>query len=845
MTVTKSKRPMWVLPLFLLTFAVTQGVSQPSAVSAEESGSTKSLLSLRFLKQQPSLLEKEGPAAAPGQMQKETQKLPQVQTPEHASNGLNRMTPGDKPRRLNAPKDAIPLKRIPEQPEYATSGDIQLSMRADGQTKQGPSERTQREMFDVNMPPVDREPSPIVGVNGLLPLIADDHEQAMEQRPIPLRKFPVETDPSDIPSYASIEKEERPIATPALDSGHHAGSYSLASAVQNNKRPTAAPQEPVPDTHSSGEHMHEINVAEMKSAMLNEIQPGVTLKKQVIENMGEPDKVTPLDNLSEVLLYSLGELGNIEITVQQSKVFSMVWVLPEPYPSEQIRKEGLEAELRGIRPILVPDADGFILGQMFPEKGVIFSFARSNEPGTPSLMVNQIAIEPITSWPFELRGERYLTISNGKAKWDLTIAVQLDPNNHRARWLLAKALLADGQLAEAQRECKFAIKLKPDQPQYNVTLAEIIGRAGYTKEARQYLDYLLPYCANMPQLKAQAEYLLGDFFRDDSDIQDIQSARKYHQAAIDTSTPLLTSTNPTMRQQAKLVQMNTFLSMALNISLSDWGDKEKNLPQWLDGAETFALNLVMDENMSRDCLVEVYVKAISSYINCPDLDGLEKWIDKLQTVADEITSQSDDSDTVRRIENRLASALYDVEQIYEYRKDFQLALQYAKKAVGYFERNLDEDGDVANLYRLANLYYQLGRLEASGLASRPPVQPDKKSHTRAANWFGKAIPLFQRIEASLDEYEQPVLGEMYVSIGVSYWAVGERDYALQITEYGVGKLENAVDGELIAEKVLEKPYENLSTMYKSLGRTDEAENYYILSRQAAKNLASGSSKPIR
>ena len=804
MTVTKSKQPGLMLPMFLLTFAMTQGLLVPSSVFAEDTGTSKSLLSFRFFKQQPSLLEKIVPATssqmqstAENPIQNTTENLPQVQS-----------------------SNDIPNRRL--------------------------SGRISHAIFDVNMPPTEPASSPIVGVSGLLPISPGDQDSQTDQRPRQLRRFPTEPNPNDIPAIQSIDQTEKPVAisNPVLNPSHEAGNFSLASAMQNTQRPAGTkPQVPTPDDHhSSEEHMHDINVAAMKSAMFNAIQPDVTTESEVLENMGQPDLVTPQDAATKEFVYSLDELGKMTITIKQSKVESLVWTLPEPYPSEQIRKEALESELRGIRPIHVPDADGFILGMIFPEKGVIFSFEKSDKPGVPSLLVNQIAIEPLTSWPFQLRGERYLTISNAKAKWDLRIAVELDPNNHRARWLLAQAFLADGQLPEAQRECKFAIQLDSNQPQYHVTLAEIIGTAGYTKEARSYLDSLLQYCNNMPQLRGHAERLLGDFYRDDNDIQDLLAARKHYETAIEAVTPLINSTNPTSRQQARLVLVKTYISMAQCIALSNWDGKEEQLPSWLDGAETFAMKLVMEDNMTRECLLDVAVGAINTYLNCPELGGLEKWIDKLQSVTDEIASQLDDETTTQKIEKRFASALYDIQQIYEARGDYQQTLQYSKKAIQYLERYSNDSDDTENIYRLANLYYQIGTLEAQGRASRPPVPPDKKAHIRATGWFAKAIPLFQQIEEFLGRYEQPVLGQMYVSIGVSYWEVGAKDYAVQITEYGVSKLVDAVDNELISDKILATPYTNLSNMYETMGRSDEAEAYYLLSKDAANNnLAKGSS----
>ena len=834
MTVTQSKQLRLLLPLFLLTFAMSQGFWNRSAALAEDNETQKSLLQqslfqpFRFLKQQPSLLGgKDTVTTSP--MQPYPKNLPQVSLSGTGTNGVPRTPTGDKLRRATPTTDS----RI--QFAVLTNDEPDVRQRASGT------------MFNINTPPLEHEPIPIVSASGLLPVNSNGRDFIADAQPRKLRTFPVESDPDDLPSFQSIETDDQPvgISSPVHDPSRNIANFSLASALQGSQQPVGStPQEPTPDDR--GLHLHEINVEAMKSAALNGIRPGETPKSEVLKIMtqieGQLVQATPLDTASELLAYAVEGLGMIEITIQQAKVFSIVWILPEPFPSEQIRKEGLEAELKGIRPILVPNAEGYIIAQMFPEKGVIFSFTKSDEPGVPSLMVNQIAIEPLTSWPFELRGERYLTISNTKAKWDLFIAVQLDPNNHKARWLLAKAYLADGQFAEAQRECKFAIKLKPDQPQYNVTLAEIIGKAGYTKEARQYLEYLIPYCASLPHLKGHAECLLGDFYRDDPNLQDFATANKYHIAAIETVKPLCTSTNPTMRQQAKLVQMNAFLAGALDFSISNWANKEESIPQWLAGAEKLAMNLVIEENMMREYLLELAVKAISVYANCPDLPGLEKWTGQLESVAEEIISQAEDDFTIRKVENQLASAIYDVAQIYNYQGKSPLEMQYAVKAVEMLERSSTDGNDIESMYRQANLYYQIGTLEASGQAGQTAVKPDRKAYTRAAGWFAKAIPLFQQIEASLDDYEQPFLGEMYVSIGATYWKLGEKDYALQITEYGVEKLEDAVANHLYTEKNLATPYKNLSTMYEATGRTEEGEEYHRRSKQAAtQNLATGGS----
>jgi tetratricopeptide (TPR) repeat protein len=150
-------------------------------------------------------------------------------------------------------------------------------------------------------------------------------------------------------------------------------------------------------------------------------------------------------------------------------------------------------------------------------------------------------------------------------------------------------------------------------------------------------------------------------------------------------------------------------------------------------------------------------------------------------------------------------------------------MRYGQKAIDHLERGIHNRNDVIELYRLANLYYQMGRIQATGLSN----------DNEAISWFTTAIPLFQQVEPHLDDYEQPRLGEIYVSIGVSYWNIGEKEYALKISEYGIEKLVEAVEQKIVPEKILSIPYENLSAMYEKTGHKEKAENYYILSKSVS------------
>jgi hypothetical protein len=60
-------------------------------------------------------------------------------------------------------------------------------------------------------------------------------------------------------------------------------------------------------------------------------------------------------------------------------------------------------------------------------------------------------------------------------------------------------------------------------------------------------------------------------------------------------------------------------------------------------------------------------------------------------------------------------------------------------------------------------------------------------------------------------------------MGVSYWEMGQREKALQLTQRGTGLIEKMVDGGAMEASALEIPYTNLATMRRQLGQGREAD----------------------
>ena len=71
---------------------------------------------------------------------------------------------------------------------------------------------------------------------------------------------------------------------------------------------------------------------------------------------------------------------------------------------------------------------------------------------------------------------------------------------------------------------------------------------------------------------------------------------------------------------------------------------------------------------------------------------------------------------------------------------------------------------------------------------------------------------------------------MLVSMGVSYWQIGEKNRALSLTQNGVSLVEAAVEAGILARSTLGVPYGNLATMYQKLGETANAAKYSELAK---------------
>jgi tetratricopeptide (TPR) repeat protein len=599
-----------------------------------------------------------------------------------------------------------------------------------------------------------------------------------------------------------VSAQEEPQTAPVIEAKPNGQALKVTESEE--------PLSPVPDPHGAGP-------VEVDAASFNGITPGSSTASQLKSAWGDPLKVADLDGQT-VYLYRVDPFDQIEVTIREDKVVSIVIRLKSAFPADTVAEQ---LQLTDVRPVLVSNELGEILGQTFPERGVLFSFKPSGEPGKTTMQVASVVLEPVSAESFVLRAETYLETQTEESLKDLDTAIELDDSNHRAYWLRARILAAAGQPLKGGMSSDRAVQLAPNNPQYRITRAQILGQFSRYDEAMKEAERALEDCESKPHVKARALCLLGDLASSGSK-PDYKSAFNNHSEALKTATALVDSRHPAIRVAAKKILIDAHLGAANDIAWGYWDEKEKAVPRWLQRAETIAEDMIKNERSSKEVRLNVAARALAAYVGLEGGLDPTKWAEMATSTGEELIAAAGQLPRKRQLQWDLGMALYDAVQTYQMRGQHDLALKHGERAIEYFEqgRSLNPDS-MADAYLLGRLYFRLGAIHSIG----------NDNHRAAITWFEKAIPLFEQASARMSPTEHGRLGETYVSMGVSYWSVGQQEKALKFTEQGVKLIEKGVNSGAVAKAALEVPYSNLSTMHRELGHEEKAEEFLTLASQ--------------
>ncbi len=573
-----------------------------------------------------------------------------------------------------------------------------------------------------------------------------------------------------------------------------------AQESDNNEssQPTAAATDETPAAPNS---------TALQAARFLGVTPGETTLAEVLEKLGEPrDK--QVNGVETVLEYQLGPFPKVEVFLTNDLVTSVLAHLKEPRDSSDLAKElGLTA----FTPVVVKNATE-TLGIAFPERGVLFSYAANS----PTPRVAQLLLEAPSAEMFLLRFAATANDNYTQKIADLERVLDIDPQNAEAHWQGAKLLAITGKQDEALKLAKRAVQLAPQDDRYQLTQAKFTARAGDHKGSVVAVKRLLDRSDISAVHRAQAELELGDLLSTGLE-RNHQAAVEHHLAAVKAATPLVTAADATTRHEAERILIDAYLGAASDIAQGNWDRKAEVVPKWLHSAEELATGFVQNDGADAILPLLVWRRTLEAYADMDDeVVDTSAVMEAAQEMGQQLIDASHDPLYKQHIQWELLQANFAALRVERTHARYSEALKYAGEAVRLVEQ-LPEDR-VANSdtqYLIGRLYFYVGSIYAI----------NHKDHSEAIRWYERALPHFEAGLPKSDLFDTGIQGERFVSMGVSYWKAELADEAVKLTERGLDLMERATKANLLDQRALIVPYTNLAEMYRTGGRSDEAQDY--------------------
>lgn len=561
-------------------------------------------------------------------------------------------------------------------------------------------------------------------------------------------------------------------------------------------------------------------------AKFHGIQAGQSTNRDVVDAWGEPAETATTEE-GTVLTYKMEPFESVEVLVsseQEHVVTAVKIALSGALEPSQLAKQ---LSLSEIDPVIVTDEQDVLLGQAFPERGVLFMFAANGKPAvaTEKPGVTHVVIQCLDAKAFALRAENHLHGPYQKNIRDLQTAIALDPALAQAHWLLSAIYLATGQADHAEAEAAEALKLEPQNASYQLRHAQTLSLAGQYDEAVREVRIVLDANDVLPVVRAQALHEMARL----ASLGDAQIANKaipFDTKAIEIADKLATSKNVKERRAAKQLLVEAHLAIAEEVSRQAFNKKVDSLTQWIGRASGIAEDYISQDGGSVELRLIVAQSALASLASFkPTLDSAP-WVTEAEEAGKLLYQVSDDPLWQQHVKWEMGIAYMNALRVEHLRSEATEALRLGQLAIENLAEGAASRQAVHSSEQLVGqVYFQMGAVQAIL----------EKDHEKAAQWYDKAAPLLSAPRPVSELYSPRREGEMMVSIGVTYWQLGQQSRALEVTRGGTDLIELAVDDGILAKSALVAPYGNLATMYQQLGEDKNAAKYADLAKTAGSN----------
>ena len=656
-----------------------------------------------------------------------------------------------------------------------------------------------RQVADWNDP---RPPSPPTATVAVIPT-ADKGTQPEPAATTPAGGFRrwISERVASLPKPITVTVEA---STPAA-----AGKEPVAPATEPAKPTVNAPVAVTPD---------EMPTLSIDPASFRGALPGKTNRAELDATWGPREPVVEGD-AEGVATWKIAPFERVEVSFSGDTVATIRIKLAEPMPIADLARQ---LEIADLRTVGIRDQQNAVIGEVYPERGVILSL----EPGTRQ--ATAILIEPLDPDAFVLRAEEELDSCSAYALADLQHAVQIDPNHARAHRMLLAMASGQGRWTEALAHAETLARLDPDAPLVRLRHASVLLELDRPTEARTIIERVQTGPEQPPLVAAQASRLLGRVALAGK-APDHRAAVEHFTAAIKSAAPLLSKPNARLEAPVREILLDAHLGTAQAIAEGTWQQKSRVIPKWIVRSETLVKEFTGDE--SKRQVLELQLCRGALAVAAGSTESIEPlpWVKRMLELRDRMGDTVADPWRRRQIDWDVGRGLSDAITAAQIRGDASDMLDNATLTAAYLERG-SEQRELTDREQkeLGELMFRIGILHSL----------QRGDHATAVTWFDRALPLWVGNERFARDGELGRLGESYVSMAISYWQVERREDALELSRQGVDLMVTAVDEGQLEERALAVAYGNLATMHAEQGDDEQSRNYAEMASRAE---ASGAS----
>jgi tetratricopeptide (TPR) repeat protein len=549
---------------------------------------------------------------------------------------------------------------------------------------------------------------------------------------------------------------------------------------------------------------------QVEAARFKDIQPGVTTTDELIERWGEGKLLRQKDGTVQ-REYNLETYPRVTVSLERKRVSVIDVRLEEPTEPVTLAQR-LRLDTDSSVPVL--DDAGQLLGQSYPDRGILFSF----DSGTK--LVSQMLLEPIDPQPFLVRAATEGDLHPGWGLRDVDYALQLDAKHAESHDMRAQMLLSIGRPGEALKAANRAIELAPEKAAFVLTKATILARLDRRSEAVKLTQSVIDRADLPPLLKAHALCQLAELSAGPAG--DDKRVIELYMSAIKTAQPLVSDERFAVRRLAKHLLLDAHLGAATDIAWGVWQKKSATVARWIQQADQLAQDLIDHEEADPKLRLDVARRAMSAAAGTDGKWDAADWTQQALDTGRKLIAEADDPLRKEALQWELGAALVDALEVQRTAGLNAQSLAHAMAVLKYLQAGIQYRQRTPECtYILGRAYFQIGVIHAV-------VQRD---HTTAVLWFDRATPFLDRPLPPSAASRIGRNGELLVSMGISYWQTGHREEGLRLTQRGTDLMSRAVAMKLLNDGALAVPYGNLAAMHKQMGHSEQARSYSEMAAQ--------------